>query len=149
MKLHVIAAIALVVLVATAGVAVAAPGNAPDNPGEADDEHGASDDAPDGEPAEDQSIDEDDVNRSENASATADRGVEMSENESAADGDVSAVHAQGSGEDLPAQVPDHVSQIHDLIRQFFDGELAGSLGEAISGVTASDDASENTADAST
>lgn len=146
MKLHTIAAIALVALVATAGVAVATPGNAPADPGTDDSAHGNSDDAPNGDPAENEAANEDnDVSRSENASAAEDHAVDRGENESAADGDVSADHAQGPGEGLPEEVPDHVARIHDLIRQHLGSTLDGSLGELISGVTASDDAASGNA----
>lgn len=36
--------------------------------------------------------------------------------------------------DMPSQVPDHVSEIHALIGQFVEGDLDGSLGDAIRGV---------------
>lgn len=54
---------------------------------------------------------------------------------------------RGPPVDLPEQVPDHVSRIHDLIRKHLSGDLAGSLGEAISDVTPSDDADETAGDA--
>jgi hypothetical protein len=41
---------------------------------------------------------------------------------------------RGPPEDLPAQVPDHVSEIHDTIDSFLSGELERSLGEALSGL---------------
>jgi hypothetical protein len=142
MKLHTVAAITLVALVAMAGVALAAPGNAPADPGADDSAHGNSDDAREDDPTENEAAN--DVSRSENASAAEDRGVERSENESAADGNVSAANAQGPGEDLPEQIPDHVSQIHDLIRQHLGSTFDGSLGDLISGVAASDDAASGT-----
>lgn len=47
--------------------------------------------------------------------------------------------------DMPEQVPDFVSEIHQLIRDFHAGDLAGSLGEAISDVTGAEgDAAGNT-----
>ncbi|MFB6300539.1 MAG: hypothetical protein ABEH65_09790 [Halobacteriales archaeon] len=38
----------------------------------------------------------------------------------------------GPPSDLPGPVPDFVSTIHDLITQFINGALDGSLGSAIS-----------------
>ncbi|WP_408956816.1 hypothetical protein [Natrinema sp. 74] len=36
--------------------------------------------------------------------------------------------------DLPTQVPDHVSEIHDRISSFLEGDLTDSLGDAVSEV---------------
>lgn len=117
MKLQRVAAITLVALIATAGVAVAAPGNAPFDPGADDSERGPSGDARDDE----------------------------SESASAAGSDAAPADEREPDGVLPEQVPDHVGRIHDLIRQFLRGELDGSLGEAVSGVAASDDAAAENA----
>lgn len=111
MKLSAIVAVAAAVLLVTAGAAMAAPGNAPADP-VAD---GSGDGPGDAGPADD---------AAENASAAG----------AAASGD----GVRGPPLDLPEPVPDRVAQIHDLIRQFISGDLAGSLGEAISGVTPDD-----------
>lgn len=152
MKLHTIATMVLVTLLVTAGAATAAPGNAPENP-EADDADHESNDATENEPEPDENasdnataaIDENvgaledtapdpdlPENASENASAAIDQAGESNENAAVTDGDVSAANAQGPGESLPEQMPDHVTDLHDLIRQFADGDLDGPLGHAIS-----------------
>lgn len=41
----------------------------------------------------------------------------------------------GPPADLPEPVPDFVGSIHELIQQFLDGELTGSLGELVRGAT--------------
>ena len=55
----------------------------------------------------------------------------MSENDFAVDGDASAANAQGPNENLPEQVPAHVAQSHDRIRQFLDGSFDASPGVGI------------------
>lgn len=45
----------------------------------------------------------------------------------------------GPNVELPDQVPDHVSAIHDQISSFLDGDLEGPLGDAVSEVTPGDD----------
>ncbi len=63
------------------------------------------------------------------------------------DGDRGAkVSDQGPPVELPAQVPDFVGEVHDLIRQFKVGDLTDSLGAAISDVTPGDEAGNETAD---
>lgn len=114
MKLKLIAVIATVALLVTTGAALAAPGNAPDDAGAATVDDGTSAD----EAAENGSAAAE--NRDENGSAAADE------------------HAQGPPDNLPEPVPDHVGQIHDLVRQFLNGSLEGSLGEAISDGSVSD-----------
>ena len=119
MTLSKLVAIALAVLTLTAGAAAAMPGNAPDHAG------------------------------STTAEQAADHGHhdQAEGNETGVDGDDPADNADGAGQqrnanqeqhgppvDLPSQVPDHVAQIHDLIRQFLNEDLDGSLGKAISGV---------------
>jgi hypothetical protein len=65
-----------------------------------------------------------------NATDGADTGAE-NRDDAAADG-------QGPPADLPAQVPDHVTQIHDLIRSFVGGDGDGSLGDSVSDATPDD-----------
>lgn len=119
-----LAATALAVLTVTAGPAVAAPGNTPDGavPDHAADGDGARSGADRADAAQNASED------AANASDPAERSANASED-------------AGPPADLPVPVPDHVSAIHDLIRQHIDGTLDGSLGAAISDVVANDDAS--------
>jgi len=42
---------------------------------------------------------------------------------------------RGPPVDLPSQVPDFVGELHQAIGQFLDGDLAGSLGETLSGLS--------------
>jgi len=49
---------------------------------------------------------------------------------------------RGPPVDLPSQVPDHVQQIHSLVRQFIDGAMEGPLGPEVSDVTPEDGRSE-------
>lgn len=125
MKLHEIGAIAIVVLLITAGAAAAAPGNAPDDAGEGTVPPFAGNDV------------DDRAQNDTDAKAPADEARENGMEER-------HEPAQGPPTALPEQVPDHVSQIHDLIRQFIDGSRDGNLGDAISGVTPDDgDESQN------
>lgn len=114
-------AIALTALLITAGAAAAAPGQAPDDAGaDAADVHQPDDPGADAaENASDNETDAD-VERDENAS-------------------------DAPPTEMPEQVPDHVTQIHELIRDKLSGDLGNtSLGEAISGVVGSgDDAQAN------
>ena len=96
-----------VLLVATAGV-TALPGNAP-----ADSEAEQYDDGA-------------------NAGNTpADAGPQMHDSEMSDENASNAEDRRGPPTDMPEQVPDHVSQIHDLIHQFLDGDI-DTLGEQIS-----------------
>ena len=109
-----IVGVVLAVLVLT-GSAAALPGAAP---AQADDY------------AQNETAGDADVDRAANASAAAggppaDRGP---------DGE------RGPPVDLPAQVPDFVSDIHDLVGD----HLAGDLGESIADLTPEDDADEST-----
>lgn len=57
---------------------------------------------------------------------------------------------QGLGHELPATVPDHVSQIHDTIAQYLDGDienLGHALGDLLSG-EAADAVNDSAANAS-
>jgi hypothetical protein len=117
-----------VLLVATAGVA-ALPGNAP-----ADSQAGQADDNYD-----------DGANASD---APADAGPEMNDSETDEENAENAENAddrRGPPTDMPAQVPDHVSQIHELIHQYLDGDI-DNLGERISDVMGSEDAADEQAD---
>jgi hypothetical protein len=148
MNRHTFAAIALAALLVSAGAVAAAPGNAPTDAGSnaSDDGHasdaGAShrDDAgPADASAGGANASDDGGDAGTNASATGHAG--------AGDGNASATGAAASSADakgpvgtLPEQVPDHVSSVHDLVREFLSGDLGGSLGEAIRGLTANEHA---------
>lgn len=73
------------------------------------------------------------VDRGENANADADDADDRGEHSNAADGDASGAHAQGPGENLPEQVPDHVRKNHATINQYLNGDI-GNLGKAITDV---------------
>ena len=115
------------VLIAATGFAAAAPGNAP-----VDIDTGADspEDYAENEPQH--ATDHDDrsepaaTERSENGAATDERNGNSATDER---------NGQGPTADLPEQVPDHVSAIHDRISSFLDGDLETSLGDAISEVT--------------
>lgn len=62
-------------------------------------------------------------------------------------GAANAPDDRGPHVDLPEQVPDHVEQIHELIRRFLSGDLDGSLGGAVSDATPGN-STETPADAS-
>ncbi|WP_049924502.1 hypothetical protein [Halopiger djelfimassiliensis] len=65
--------------------------------------------------------------------------------------DVDERDGQGPTVDLPEQVPDHVSAVHERISSFLSGTLDGSLGDAVSEVTPgadADDASDDESDSS-
>ncbi|MEF8855853.1 MAG: hypothetical protein V5A16_00375 [Haloplanus sp.] len=123
-------AVVFAALLVTVGTVAAAPGNAPvdvgaddqydDHAAEENDDHANASDS-DGQPAD---VSADDAD--ENASDAAD---------SAANADASNAERRGPPTDLPAQVPDHVTRIHDLIRSFLDGDRDGSLGDSVSDTT--------------
>lgn len=122
-------AVACAALIMATGFAAAAPGNAPvsvDSGADSTDEQHANEHAADEQQADD------DQNRSENGAAPADAADER--------------NGQGPNVDLPDQVPDHVSGIHDRVSSFLNGGLDGSLGEAISDVTPDDDESDEADD---
>jgi len=52
---------------------------------------------------------------------------------------------RGPPVDLPSQVPDFVGELHQAIGQFLDGDLAGSLGETLSGLTPDENNSDQPA----
>jgi hypothetical protein len=114
-------AVAFAALLVTVGTAAAAPGNAPVDVG-ADDQYDDHADAADENAADDDdAANESADGRPADAAEDADR--------------------RGPPADLPAQVPDHVGEIHDLIRSFLGGD-DGSLGESVSDATP-DDGDEN------
>jgi len=53
---------------------------------------------------------------------------------------------RGPPTDMPAPVPDFVSDIHQLVNQKLMGDLDGNLGERISDVTPEDEETSETAD---
>ncbi len=114
-----IIAVALAALIAATGFAAAAPGSAPVSVDTGADGTDAAD-----HPAND------------NAQSADDRD-NGSENGTAAGADDR--NGQGPAGDLPEQVPDHVSAIHDRISAFLSGDLETSLGDAIGDVTPDDE----------
>lgn len=109
-------AIALIALVATAGLAVAAP---PD--------HAAAGNAPADAPDDDHADD----NATDDADDNADEGDENADEHAAAASNAQA--DRGPPADMPGPVPDHVGEIHDLIRGFLDGSV-DNLGKEISAI---------------
>jgi len=143
MKRTTLIAAVFAALIVASGFAAAAPGNAPvdvDTGADRIDDHAENE--------QQHANDRDD--RSENAA------TEHTENDAAADerngnGATDERNGQGPNVDLPAQVPDHVSTIHDRISSFLSGDLETSLGDAISAVTPGDenaDESDEAGDAS-
>jgi len=130
MKRTTLIAAVLAALIMATGFAAAAPGNAPvdvDTGADRIDDHAENE--------QQHANDRDD--RSENAA------TEHTENDAAAgerngNGATDERNGQGPNVDLPAQVPDHVSTIHDRISSFLSGGLEGSLGDAISELTPGD-----------
>lgn len=113
--------IALAALLVTAGAAVAAPGQSPDNPGaDAADEHRPDEAGADAAANASNNATDVDVERDENAS------------------DAPPV-------EMPEPVPDHASEIHQLIRDYLNGDLGNTtLGETVSVVAGGgDDARAN------
>lgn len=113
-----LAAVALAALLVSAGAAAAIPGTTPDE-AQADDH------------AADSTSDHADDDRDENASAnpTDTPATPAGENRSA-----DATAQQGPSVELPSQVPDFVSTVHETIRDAEDG-----LGEMVSDLTPGDD----------
>ncbi|WP_336036288.1 hypothetical protein [Halobacterium yunchengense] len=116
-----VAATALVGGVAAAGAATPADGQASDQTPDGPDAN-APDDAggSDADTAENQSTSEDADGSDENANAD--------ENDEA---------ARGPPSELPDQVPDHVSEVHDRIGSYLDGEI-DNLGHALSDLLGDD-----------
>ncbi|WP_459191853.1 hypothetical protein [Halosimplex sp. J119] len=132
MKLKLVAVFASVLLLAT-GAAMAMPGNAPEQ-AQADDNAQADDHA-------------------QNGTAAADGGDGADENDTDArhgqpsdvPGADAANGSQGPPVDMPAQVPDFVSDVHGIIGSHVGGAVDGaqSLGEQISDVTPDGDDAAN------
>lgn len=75
------------------------------------------------------------------AQTTDDRSAaENAEDERAGNTSARDEQVNGPGQSLPEQVPDHVAALHDTIRQFLFGDLAGHLGAALNDVTPGGDA---------
>jgi len=126
--------VALAVLLVTVGTVAAAPGNAPVDVGADDqyDDHAeqAEENADDEHDADENATDDADENATDDGPANA----AENRDDAAADG-VANADGQGPPADMPAQVPDHVSQIHDLIQSFLGGDHDGSLGGSVSDAT--------------
>jgi hypothetical protein len=127
MKLTKIASVLVAVLLVASAGAAAMPGNAP-----ADSRAGRADDHGD--------------NADDAANASDERTPERNGSAAAADehrldhaGAAAADDKRGPPTDMPAQVPDFVTEIHELINQNLDGSLQG-LGEALSAATPGEDA---------
>jgi len=122
-------AVVFAALLVTVGTVAAAPGNAAVNVG-ADDQY-------------DDHAEQADENAEDGADNRDDAGADNAADESAA-GASNAENAdrRGPPADLPAQVPDHVAQIHDLVRSFLSGDHDGSLGESVSDVTPDDESAD-------
>lgn len=108
-----IIAIGLAALLVTAGAVAAAPGQAPTD--SAADEHAQSS-------GHGQAGGPDDAG---NQSADAGSQSANASNRSA---------DAGPPTDMPAPVPNHVTQIHETINRWLSGSLTGTLGEAISSI---------------
>ncbi|MFB6195541.1 MAG: hypothetical protein ABEI80_05175 [Haloplanus sp.] len=129
-------AVAVAALLVTVGTVAAAPGAAPVTVG-ADDQY--DDNAAQAEGAQ-----------ADGADGAARDGGSANDTDDAggppanvpANGDDASAAERGPPADLPAQVPDHVAAIHDLIGSFLRGDLSGSLGDAVSGVTPGGDAGD-------
>ena len=139
MKLKTTAVFAVIALMLTAGAAAAMPGSAPDHAADGENE------MPDDQPPEqaDANASAADSHADENESADADDADNASERR-----DGAAAGERGPPQDMPEQVPDHVSSIHDLIRTFLHGDGDGNLGEQISDVTPDDEEADGNATAS-
>ncbi|MFC7046753.1 hypothetical protein ACFQH6_16270 [Halobacteriaceae archaeon GCM10025711] len=72
--------------------------------------------------------DENETDVDENATQAREENAEQHRNEHAEENEA----RQGPPTEMPANVPDHVSEIHVLIQNYLDGDLSGSLGSAIS-----------------
>jgi len=127
MKLTKIASVLLAVLLVASAGAAAMPGNAPadSQAGQADDHSDSAGDGASAANASDQ--------RPDDAGSAG-----MADNDSDA-GAAAADDKRGPPTDMPAQVPDFVTEVHELINQKLDGTLQ-NLGEALSAATPGDDA---------
>lgn len=133
----------LAVLLVTAGTAAALPGNAPaDTP--ATDEAQASNTTH--TPAATQPTDEASDDGNESATDEPRRGPPATQNRHGPPADRGNAEAhegrRGPPVDMPDQVPDFVTQIHQLIRQHLSGVLDVDLGSAIADVVPGDAAQD-------
>lgn len=140
MNAHKLIAIALAALLVFAGGAAALPGQASD----AAEDNQPDDPGADASEQADENATDDDA--AENVTETAEN---ETEEEDAREGNAAA----GPPTDMPERAPDHVTQIHDLVRSKLDGALTGQeLGTAISDLMGSEDGadeqSENATDPS-
>ncbi|WP_229111677.1 hypothetical protein [Halapricum desulfuricans] len=133
MNLTKIAGIALAVVLVAGGTAAALPGNAPTD--------GPTTDQPNATP------DADDANET-TAEVESERGPPADRGPHASDDrGPNADHDRGPPTDMPEQVPDFVTEIHETINQFLDGELEGDLGSSIAEITPDDGDSDEQTDA--
>jgi hypothetical protein len=117
MNLTKIAGVVLAVVLVAGGTAAALPNdapttNAPDTPAQVENVTEAPDDETDA-----------DANETERG-PPADRGPDTAE--------------RGPPTDMPEQVPDFVTEIHETINTFLSGELDGDLGSALAEITPDD-----------
>lgn len=151
MKLTKVVAIGLAALLLTAGAAAAMPGNAPVDAGANDSEQAPNhvDQTEDSDEATDESANAteiDDAPANESVANASDETDGVDNAERAPPAEQRSENAQGPPTDMPEQVPDFVTDVHDLINQHLFGDLDGNLGEQISDVTPSEE-SESTAEA--
>ena len=117
-----------VLLVATAGAA-AMPGNAPDKAqaGQADGNYENGSDAE--QAANETAMDDDNEMKPDHAGNGSDAGAAAADDK------------RGPPTDMPEQVPDFVTEVHELINQKLDGTLE-DLGDALSAATPGEDADD-------
>lgn len=114
---------ALIITAGAAGTIAATPGNAPDDAGSQGDDHAANE-------SENSDTSDDQMNETaRNHSEDDPQNASDRANESAA----AAQEERGPPVDMPANVPDHVRQIHAAIRSHLTDNF-DSLGSAISGI---------------
>lgn len=127
MNLTKIAGVVLAVVLVAGGTAAALPNdapttNAPDTPAQAENVTEAPDNETDAD-ANETERGPHAMNESERG-PPADRGPDTAE--------------RGPPTDMPEQVPDFVTEIHETINTFLSGELDGDLGSAIAEITPDD-----------
>lgn len=133
MKLTKIAGALLAVLLITGSAAAlpgAAPAQAEDNADDAQADDYANETAQDAD-------EDDEMNESAGPDA-----AEAADRQGPPE-DVGPDGERGPPTDMPAPVPDFVSDIHQLVNQKLMGDLDGNLGEQISDVTPGDDESSD------
>jgi len=153
-----IVGVLLAVAVVAVGATAAAPGNAPtdapsaqgdDHPSDqADADRAGTDAAPGDDPA-----DAADVANASDGHENGSVAARSATGATGGHGPPADAGERGPPTDLPAQVPDFVSQIHETIGQHPDGALEGSLGDHVSDLTPEDaedgEAAGNETDATT